>query len=325
MANDITISNSTYAGEAAEGYVRAAVLSSNSFAQNFVTTIENVKHKHVIRPISNDGNLIQSFACDFTSGGQYTITERVLEPDEFMVNLEFCKQTFRSAWEAFQTGRGFINDELPAQFEDVILLDTSEEIAAAIEFNLWQGNYDPSGTSATYTSFDGICKVFEDDGALSNKIDLIDASDGSTELTSLTVAEDVTYNMQRVLDALPSRLRNPERYVFMVSPKTRDLYLKDLADSGYQDLYTSNDGTASARFQGYTVAAPNGFPDDTIMFASPSNLFFGTDVAGDFAQAVVIDRTPIDGSDNVRVVYRFTAGTQIGVVDDVFMCYPDAT
>lgn len=325
MANDITITSSTYAGEAAEGYVRAAVLSSNSFANNYVTAIENVKHKHVIRPISNDGNLIQSFACDFTSAGQYTIVERVLQPTEFMVNLEFCKQTFRSSWEAFQTGRGFINDVLPAQFEDVILLDTSEEIAAAIEFNLWQGNYDPSGTSPTYTSFNGLCRVFEADGALANKIDLVDATNPSTQLTELTVAEDVTYNMQRVLDALPSRLRNPEKFVFMVSPKTRDLYLKDLADNGYDRVYWSNDGTASTLFQGYRVVSPNGFPDDTIMYASPDNLFFGTDVMGDFAQAQVIDRTPIDGSDNVRVVYRFTAGTQIGVLSDVYMCYPDAT
>ena len=32
--------------------------------------------------------------CDFTATGTVTLTERILQPEEFQVNLQFCKQDF---------------------------------------------------------------------------------------------------------------------------------------------------------------------------------------------------------------------------------------
>jgi len=51
------------------------------------------------------------------------------------------------------------------------------------------------------------------------------------------------------------------------------------------------------------------------------NLFVGTDLLSDLNEAMVIDMTPNDGSDNVRVVMRYRVGTQIAVASDVVIGY----
>jgi hypothetical protein len=53
------------------------------------------------------------------------------------------------------------------------------------------------------------------------------------------------------------------------------------------------------------------------MLSLNTNFFFGTNLRGDMNEAKVLDMSNLDGSDNVRVVYRFTGGTQIAVGEDV--------
>ena len=47
-----------------------------------------------------------------------------------------------------------------------------------------------------------------------------------------------------------------------------------------------------------------------MILAEKSNLYFGTGVMNDQNEVKVIDMADIDGSQNVRVVMRFTAGVQ---------------
>jgi hypothetical protein len=49
------------------------------------------------------------------------------------------------------------------------------------------------------------------------------------------------------------------------------------------------------------------------------NLFFGTGVLADMdsSSVKVIDMADVDGSENVRVVMRLTAGVQYGAVEDI--------
>ena len=320
--SNITISSSTYAGENALQYISAALTTADSIANGFVTVMENVKFKQVLNVFSHSGSIVQDFACDFTADGTLTLAERVLAVSEFMTNLEFCKEQFRSTWEAMNTGRGFINDEMPSNIEDFILLYVAGIVEEAIEYNLWQGNYDPAGTSPTYTDFNGLCQVLEADAGTQD-VDLTEI-DGTTQATSITSGEQVIVNLDRMVNALPTSIRNKERFRFFVSRKTQDFYLQRLAALGVDYRYQSNDGQAKFLYNGYEIVAPAGFPDDTILYASSENLFFGTDLNSDFNQAVVIDRTPVDGSDNVRVAMRYTAGCQVGVPADCVMCFPDA-
>ena len=47
------------------------------------------------------------------------------------------------------------------------------------------------------------------------------------------------------------------------------------------------------------------------------NLVFGTGLLADSQEVRVIDQAEIDGSQNVRIVMRMTAGVQYGIVEDI--------
>ena len=48
-----------------------------------------------------------------------------------------------------------------------------------------------------------------------------------------------------------------------------------------------------------------------------SNLFFGTDLVSDATRITLMDMAALDGSDNMRLVARYSAGVQTGVGADI--------
>ena len=76
-----------------------------------------------------------------------------------------------------------------------------------------------------------------------------------------------------------------------------------------------NNGTLS--FGGVKIFVCPGLPANRIVAAEKSNLFFGTGLLNDYNEVKAIDMSPVDGSRNVRMIMRFTAGTQHGIGGDI--------
>lgn len=322
MATSLGINSSSYAGEAAAGYIDAAVLSADSLEKGYVTVHENVKHKLALRVLSNTGGLIDAYACDFSNADDLDLNEAVITPTELMVNVEVCKQQFAHSWEAAQTGAGFSDADIPKDFADFMLLHIAGEVAESIEYNLWQGNYDEDGTSPTYTSFNGICQLIEASGS-TVKVDTLDKTDGSTQITSFAVSEDATYNMQRGVENLPAALKGRyDKVKIFVSPGTFAAYRDDMSSKGFGNEFHMSD--AKFQFNGYEIIVASGMADATIILGEIKNLHFGTDLLSDFNEAKVIDMSETTGDDNVRVRMQFKGGCQITNDADLVMVYPDA-
>ena len=66
-------------------------------------------------------------------------------------------------------------------------------------------------------------------------------------------------------------------------------------------------------FEGINIFVAQGLADNKAVLAEKSNLFFGTGLLDDRNEVKVIDMADLDGSQNVRVVMRYTAGVQIGI------------
>ena len=96
MALTIT---STYAGEFAGKYIAAALLSGSTIDNGGIEVMPNVKFKEVIQKVATSGLIVDS-SCDFTNAGNVTLTERIIQPEEFQVNLELCKTPFIANWGA---------------------------------------------------------------------------------------------------------------------------------------------------------------------------------------------------------------------------------
>jgi len=73
----------------------------------------------------------------------------------------------------------------------------------------------------------------------------------------------------------------------------------------------------SLSFDGIPVVVAKGLGNNKIVAAQKSNLYFGTGVLADSNEVKFIDMAELDGSQNVRVVLRYTAGVNYGVGADI--------
>jgi hypothetical protein len=70
-------------------------------------------------------------------------------------------------------------------------------------------------------------------------------------------------------------------------------------------------------FEGYKIAVCNGMTTNEIVIAQKSSLFFGTDLLSDATRINLMDMAQLDGSDNIRMVARYSAGVQTGTGADI--------
>ncbi len=316
MADSLTIT-STYAGELALPYIAPAILAANSIANNYVVLHEGVKKNIVMKKLA--GSTIQSAACDWNSSADLTLTEVLLTPAELMVNEQFCKKEFRQDWEALQTGAGFINDQIPPNFQAFLLLFLANKVQESIETSIWRGAYD-SATGAE-TGGDAITGTFK--GIMGH---IVDGTSGFEDAVAGAFTADahadtgILTHLDSLVGGAPSVTQNDPNAVICMSRKS--LFLLQRAMAG---LIDSNGGISPTfvgaanptTFLGFPIITPAGMPNDTLVLSRLDNFHFGTDLASDFNQAVVVDMTQTDGSDNVRVAMRFTGGTQVADLSQI--------
>jgi hypothetical protein len=70
-------------------------------------------------------------------------------------------------------------------------------------------------------------------------------------------------------------------------------------------------------FDGVKIFLANGLASNTALLSQTSNLYFATSLMSDMNECKVIDMGDIDGSQNVRVVMRFTADAKYGFASDL--------
>ena len=75
-------------------------------------------------------------------------------------------------------------------------------------------------------------------------------------------------------------------------------------------------GQYTPEFEGIKIAVCPGIADNKMFAGTKSNLFFGTSLNSDLTAVKVLDMENLDGSNNVRMVAKWTAGVQTGVASD---------
>jgi len=303
MANP-TITGSSYAGEFAGKYLAAALLSADTLDKGTISILPNVKYKAAMK-VGSFSNLVRSADCDFDSTtSTMTLTEKVLTPTELQVNLQICKKQLHSDWEAAQMGFSAF-DELPPLFSDFVIAQVAAEVANATETSIWQG-------SAGEGDFDGFSTLLAADG------DVVDVT-GSAITASNVVAE-----LGKIVDAIPSAVYGKEDLNLYVSSNIARAYVRalggfatNLGANGVDNKGTTWFNGGELSFDGVNLIMAKGLADDTAVAGQKSNLFFGTGLLDDRNEVKVIDMADIDGSQNVRVVMRYTAGVQYGIGSDI--------
>ena len=113
----------------------------------------------------------------------------------------------------------------------------------------------------------------------------------------------------------PAILSKDDLHIYMNS-KTYAFYISAVSTLGYVNAYNMN-GEYEPVFEGYKIAVCPGMADNQLVAAQKSNMFFGTDLLSDATRIQLLDMGALDGSDNIRVVARYSAGVQTGVGADI--------
>jgi len=304
MATTTSITT-TYAGEFAGKYISAALLSADTIEGGGITIKPNVKYKEVMKTLSTDA-IVKDATCDFSDTSTITLAEKILQPEEFQVNLELCKKDFHSDWEAISMGYSAF-DELPSNFADFLIGHVAAKVAQKTEQTIW------TGATANAGEFNGFGALLAADG------DVVDVTG-----TSVTAANVIT-EMGKVVDAIPTSVYGKEDLYIYVSSNVARAYVRALGGFGASGLGANgvrNEGTTwfnnqDLAFDGVKIFVASGMANNTMVAAQKSNLFFGTGLLADSNEVKLLDMADLDGSQNVRVVMRYTAGVQIGIGADI--------
>ena len=298
----------TYSGTSSGAFIAASLLSGSTLDNGLITIKPNIKFKEVIKKVSTDG-LIKDASCDFENSSTLTLTERILQPTYQQVNLQLCKSDFHSDWEAQSMGYSAF-DTLPTSFADFLIAHVAAKVAEKTEQNIW------NGAAANAGEFGGFKELMTADA------DVVDVAAVGGGVNS----GNVIAQLGAVVDAISSNLYSSEDMTLFVSQNVARAYVRALGGfaTNLGAAGTDNKGTQwysnnVLSFDGLKLVVGNGLADNTMVAAEKSNLFFGTSLVSDQTEVKVIDMSDIDGSQNVRVVMRFSAGVQYGIGADTVL------
>ena len=307
MATTTSITT-TYAGQYANKIIAASLLSSPTIDRGGIEVKPNVNYKQVIKRLATDA-ILKDATCDFDATSTITLTEKILAPEEFQVNLQLCKKDFVSDWLGAEQGFSAFK-VLPKSFQEFLVAHVAAKVAAKNETNIWEG------VTANAGEFNGITTLIAADALLPS----------AQEVAGTTVtAANVITELGKIADAVPASLYTKDDLYIYVSQSIARSYIRALGGFGSSGLGSNGTnamGTqwynnGSLTFDGIKIFVADGLASTKAIATTKSNLYFGTDLLSDLAEVQVLDMSPMDGSQNVRIVMRMTAGVQYGFASDI--------
>ena len=302
----------TYAGEFAGQYIAAALLSAKTLDNKYITIHPNVKYREVIQKIDVT-NIITNASCDFSTSGSVALSERLLTPKELQVNLELCKQNFVQSWEALQLGYSAF-DEIPKSFTDFLISYVGGQVAQATEISIWQGN------AATNGQFNGLSTQLSASVAAGGAGAVIPAGGAGTAISGSITSANVLAKLDAIVNSIPDTVYGKEDLLIYVPTNVAKAYQQALAGgavgaNGWNNQM--NVGDKPFNFNGIEIVLCPGMATSTVVAAQKSNLHFGTGLLSDYNEVKVLDMSNIDGSQNFRIIMRYTADTTFGIGSDI--------
>tara|TARA_R110002074_G_C12512168_1_gene663472 strand:- start:742 stop:1605 length:864 start_codon:yes stop_codon:yes gene_type:complete len=280
----LTITSSTYAGKHAGLYVNAALRTASSL--DYMTVRENVNYKEVVNKVAG-ANLVKDADCAFTeNSATLTLTESVLLVEPFQINIDVCKRNISAS---------MLQDWSHDQSDDFVafcMTYLADSIADSVENSIWQGS---TGTSGQF------------DAVATGSMNANSASGAYT-------AANIIANLGTMAADIPTAVYGKDDLYIYMNKKTYRFYIS--AISALSAFPFNHMGEYTPEFEGTKIAVCDGIADNVMYAGEKSNLFFGTSLNSDLSEIKILDMENLDGSNNVRMVAKWTAGVQTGVASD---------
>jgi hypothetical protein len=204
-------------------------------------------------------------------------------------------------------------DNIPKNFQDYLLGYVAAKVATKNETNIWHG------ATASAGQYDGLVTLATADATV---LDVVG--------TTVTAANVIT-ELGKVVDKIPASLYGDADLKIFVSQSVARAYVRALG--GFSVAATANagvdgkgttwyNGGEGLSFDGVQLFVANGLTANYMMAAKSDNLWFGTGLLSDLSFAKVLDMEDLDGSQNVRVILRYTAAVQYGIGKEIVLYTP---
>lgn len=278
----LVITSSSYNGIHAGNYVSAALKTAASL--DYMTVRESVNHKEVINKLAG-ADLVKDATCGFNEQeATLTLTESVLFVEPFQVNIDVCKSTMLADWSYHQ------QDDFVAYAMSYL----TDSIADSVENSIWQGS---TGTSGQFDKL---------------------STSGMVESTpsAAYTASNIIGNLGTIAADIPTAVYGKDDLYIYLNKKTYRFYIS--AISALSAFPFNHMGEYTPEFEGIKLAICPGIADNEMFAGTKSNLFFGTSTKldMDYTSIKVLDMSDLDGSNNVRMVAKWTGGCTTGVSSD---------
>lgn len=318
----INYAGNTYAGEVLEDLLVYTAQGNDTYREGLIHIVPGIQKRKVLPHVAL-GKIIQDNVATPTStqGGsgadgmnEYTFAERYLDPQDFMVYLEFNPRDFEEYWRPFQPDGELIFRELDPKVQATMLHLLVDRKDQYIGDSIWcsrKGGSTPTLTSDSNDNvtiggasdagpmkyFDGfIVRVLDNlkanaavaaNAASATDAEKNEAASGKVILagnSAMSTGQAVETAMYAMYRKCPKKLRKSNKLVFVMGWDLWDLYDQYLSSKDVK--YTENADVNKYRFKGKRVVVIDGIPEQTIALGKftkdmDSCLWMGVDYATD--------------------------------------------
>lgn len=297
-----------YTGEVLEDLLTYTAQENETFKKGLIHIKAGIQKKYTLPSVSL-GSIIQDRkptpVSPNDSKGEYTFAERYLEPNDFMVYLEFNPRDFEQYYKFAQPDGNLVFRTLDPKVQATMLRLLIEGKEEYINDAIWRSA--KAATAAKYTTTStvtgatsplgvqdayGPMKYF--DGALARIMENVNAASGSEDANSgkvvmggngsFSTGEQVQTELYNLWKQIPYQIRSSEALTILMDYATWDKYDEYLSSQHHK--YTDNRTENEHRFRGKRVIPMVALPENTIIIGKfsngrDSNLWMGVDYAND--------------------------------------------
>lgn len=289
----LNISETSYSGSYASYFWLPATFSMDTVQKGVVFIQDGIKKSHTIGRIDFK-NPLQPRQATPVPKGDFTLTGRVLTPQDMMCYTEFNPRDFESNFLAEQLSRNLLDRELPVTAENYMLQLALNRVFEQIELGLWQGSTSFAGRfqygdpQYQIQFFDGFMKKFLNDANIfqaPSPLPLVSTvSVGGTSKNILEAMDSLISAATVNNKGLIANVKKFERMKFIVSPATELIYNTALIQLAYKGAQPMDGSTLP--YKGYKIISLAGVPENTIIFTeavpdTSSNLYIGENSTDD--------------------------------------------
>lgn len=320
MASSVNFAQNSYNGEVLEDLLTYTAQGNDTYKEGLIHIKSGIQFKYTI-PAIGLGKVIQDNVPTPTSThgagagtvdglNQYTFTERYLEPQNFMVYLEFNPRDFEKYYKFAQPDGNLVFRELDPKVQATMLRLLMDRKNEYVGESIWC-SAKGGETAAKITAPTGCTAIGGDnaggpmkyfDGAIKRMLANI-AADATAEekaggqvilagSTELTTGEQVEAAFRTMWKQCPKQIRKSSGLVYVCGWDVWDLYNDYLTDKTVK--YKDNTEINQFRFHGKRIIPIVGVPEHTIVLGHfttgmDSNLWMGVDYTND-TEVLKVDR-----------------------------------